>query len=154
MRIGNLPDSALIARRLAPACVAVLASPDYIERRGKPVHPSDLADHEVIIDRNRPAPQLLRYRRDEEEVEVRINGRLSLNGAVAAVGAATAGLGIVSVPCWAAEEAMARGELVQILTDWEPEHRHLWAVFPSNRYMTHRVRAFVDFLAENFGERI
>ena len=53
-------------------------------------------------------------------------------------------------PRWAAQEALARGDVIDVLTDWEPDHRILWAVFPSNRYMTHRVRAFVDYLAERF----
>jgi DNA-binding transcriptional LysR family regulator len=150
VRIGNLPDSALIARRLAPACMACVASPDYVERRGMPEHPDDLARHDMIIDRNKPSPQLLKFLRGEEEVEVRVNGRLSLNGAVAAVSAASAGIGIACSPRWAAEDALARGDVIGVLNDWEPDHRILWAVFPSNRYMTHRVRAFVDYLATRF----
>ena len=84
------------------------------------------------------------------EVEVRVNGRLSLNGAVAAVSAAKAGLGVACSPRWAAVDALERGEVIDVLADWAPEHRFLWAVFPSNRYMTHRVRAFVDYLAKRF----
>jgi DNA-binding transcriptional LysR family regulator len=150
VRIGNLPDSALIARRLAPACMACVAAPDYVARNGMPEHPDDLIRHDMIIDRNKPAPQLLKFARGEEEVEVRVSGRLSLNGAVAAVSAAQAGVGIACSPRWAAEDALARGDVVDVLTEWEPEHRFLWAVFPSNRYMTHRVRAFVDYLADRF----
>ncbi|MAC38459.1 MAG: LysR family transcriptional regulator [Maricaulis sp.] len=150
VRIGNLPDSALIARRLAPACMSCLASPAYVERHGMPHHPDDLARHDMIIDRNKPSPQLLKFEREGEEVEVRVNGRLSLNGAVAAVSAAKAGLGVACSPRWAAVDALERGEVLDVLADWSPEHRFLWAVFPSNRYMTHRVRAFVDYLAGRF----
>lgn len=154
VRIGNLPDSALIAKRLAAACMTVVASPDYLARAGRPEHPSDLAKHEVVIDRNKPAPHMLKFLRGEEEVDVRVNGRLTLNGAVAAVSAAAAGVGIACSPRWAAEEALADGRVVEVLTDWEAEQRFLWAVFPSNRYLAHRVRLFVDFLAEHFPERI
>jgi DNA-binding transcriptional LysR family regulator len=154
VRIGNLPDSALIAKRLAAACMTAVASPDYLARAGTPQHPSDLAKHEVVIDRNKPAPHMLKFLRDEEEVDVRVNGRLSLNGAVAAVSAAAAGVGIACSPRWAAEEALADGRVVEILTDWDADLRFLWAVFPSNRYLAHRVRLFVDFLAEQFPERI
>jgi len=150
VRMGNLPDSALIARRLSPACMACVASPDYVKRHGMPEHPDDLVRHDMIIDRNRPSPQLLKFLSGEDEVEVRVNGRLSLNGAVAAVSAAEAGIGIACSPRWAAQDALARGDVIDVLTDWEPDHRILWAVFPSNRYMTHRVRAFVDYLAERF----
>jgi DNA-binding transcriptional LysR family regulator len=154
IRIGNLPDSALIAKRLAPASMAVLASPDYLARAGAPRHPAELAQHEIVIDRNKPAPQLLKFLQGEEEVEVRVNGRLSLNGAIAAVSAASAGVGIACSPRWAAEDALAEGRVVEILADWDTEHRFLWAVFPSSRYLAHRVRLFVDFLAEQFPERI
>lgn len=154
IRIGNLPDSALIAKRLAAACMSVVASPDYLARAGRPEHPSELAQHEIVIDRNKPAPHLLKFMRDSEEVEVRVGGRLSLNGAVAAVTAASAGVGIACCPRWAAEQALAEGRVVEILTDWNSELRYLWAVFPSNRYLAHRVRLFVDFVAEQFPDRI
>lgn len=154
IRIGNLPDSALIAKRLAPASMAVVASPDYLARAGTPRHPAELAQHEIVIDRNKPAPQLLKFLQGEDEVEVRVNGRLSLNGAIAAVSAASAGVGIACSPRWAADDALAEGRVVEILADWDTEHRFLWAVFPSSRYLAHRVRLFVDFLAEKFPERI
>ncbi|OLF81516.1 LysR family transcriptional regulator [Maricaulis sp. W15] len=154
VRIGNLPDSALIAKQLAPACMSVVASPAYLARAGTPQHPSELAGHEMVIDRNKPAPQMLKFLQGEDEVDVRIHGRLSLNGAVAAVTAAEAGVGIACSPRWAAERAIAEGRVVEILTDWESENRFLWAVFPSNRYLAHRVRLFVDFLALQFTDRI
>lgn len=150
VRIGNLTDSALIARRLAPACLVTIASPDYLARAGRPQHPEELSRHEVIIDRNKPAPQLLKFEREGETVEVRVSGRLTLNGAVAAVCAAACGCGIACTPRWAAQEALDGGDVEEVMTDWSPEHRFLWAVFPSNRYMTHRVRTFVDYLAERF----
>jgi DNA-binding transcriptional LysR family regulator len=154
VRIGNLPDSTLIARLLAPACMAVVASPAYLAKAGTPDHPDDLLHHDVIIDRNKPAPQLLRFTKDEEPAEVRISGRLTLNGARAAVEAAASGVGIACSPRYASEEALAKGRVVPVLQDWEPEHRNLWAVFPSNRYMTHRVRLFADFLAGHFSDRV
>jgi len=154
VRIGNLPDSALIAKRLAPASMSVVASPDYLARAGMPDDPSELARHEMVIDRNKPAPHLLRFLKGDDMADVRIQGRLSLNGAVAAATAAESGIGIAALPRWAVEEALAEGRLVEVLTDWEAEHRFLWAVFPSNRYLAHRVRLFVDFLATQFPDRI
>jgi DNA-binding transcriptional LysR family regulator len=154
VRIGNLPDSALIAKRLAPACMCVVASPDYLAGAGTPSHPGELAEHDIIIDRNKPAPNSLKLTKDDHEVDVRVSGRLVLNGASAAIEAAAAGVGIACSPAYAAKEALTEGRVVPLLDGWEPEHRHLWAVFPSNRYMTHRVRLFADFLGEYFGERI
>lgn len=150
VRIGNLPDSALIAKQLAPATGVAIASRDYLQAAGTPQHPLELGAHDVIIDRNRPAPNLLRLKQDGEAFEVRVKGRLTLNGAVCAVEAAAAGAGIAVVPSWAAEQALAEGRVVEILPDSSAEERFLWAVFPSSRYLTHRVRLFVDHLAEVF----
>jgi DNA-binding transcriptional LysR family regulator len=151
VRIGHLPDSALIAKRIAPACMACVASPAYLAGAGAPSHPSYLAGHDVIIDRNKPNPHQLKFTRDGEEAEVRVTGRLTLNGATAAVEAAAAGVGVACSPAWAAEDALADGRVVRCLPDWEPDHRDIWAVFPSNRFMTQRVRLFVDHLAEALG---
>lgn len=150
VRIGNLTDSALIARRLAEARLALVASPAYIETAGRPGRPDDLARHAFVIDRNKPAPQLLKFFKDAEECEVRIAGRISLNGAQAAVQAASAGLGIACSPRWAAEAALAEGRVIEVMPDWQPDHRQLWAVFPSSRYLAQRVRLFVDYLADRF----
>ena len=150
VRIGHLTDSSLIAKRLAGACMTTIASPDYLGEHGAPVHPDDLSRHLCIIDRNKPAPNQWRYTRGNEIVEARVNGRLTLNGARAAVCAAAAGAGIACSPAWAAEQALAEGKVVPLLDGWEPDHRDLWAVFPSNRHLAHRVRLFVDFLVDWF----
>ncbi len=150
VRLGHLNDSSLIAKRLADAPMSVVASPAYLERHGEPQHPGELARHACIIDRNKPAPNLWKFTRREESVEAKIAGRLSLNGARASVAAACAGAGIACSPAWAAKQALADGRCREILTGWAPDHRDLWAVFPSNRYLAHRVRLFVDHLADWF----
>lgn len=150
IRIGHLPDSSLIAKRLAHAPMALVASPDYLQAAGRPDHPTDLASHTCIIDRNKPTPNQWRFQRGKEEIEVKVSGRLSLNGARAAVASAAEGAGIACSPAWACESCLENGNVVRLLPDWEPDHRDLWAVFPSNRYLAHRVRLFVDFLADWF----
>lgn len=152
VRIGHLTDSSLIAKRLAPACMSVVAAPDYLAAAGAPENPSDLASHACIIDRNKPAPQMWRFKQGDRVEEVKINGRLTLNGASAAVEAAAQGLGIACSPSWAARDALKAHRVVRVMPDWEPDHRDVWAVFPSNRYLAHRVRLFVDHLAEHFRE--
>lgn len=150
VRIGHLGDSSLIAKRLAPACMSLVASPDYLVAAGAPVEPSDLAAHDCIIDRNKPAPQLWKFERDGQTEEVKVSGRLTLNGATAAIEAAAQGAGIACSPAWAARDALAAGRVVPVLPDWDADHRDLWAVFPSSRYLAHRVRLFVDHLADYF----
>lgn len=147
VRIGALTDSSLIAKKLADAPMALVASEAYLQAAGAPAHPSDLSRHDCVVDRNRPAPNLWRFHRGEETAEVKINGRLSLNGARAAVAAACAGGGMACLPAWAADPAVKDGRVVKVLQDWTPDGRELWALFPSNRYLAHRVRLFVDHLA-------
>lgn len=150
VRIGHLTDSSLIAKRLTEAPMAVVAGPSYLAGAGTPSHPSDLSAHDCIIDRNKPAPNLWRFQRGGDEVEVKVKGRMSLNGARAAVAAACAGAGVACAPAWAAADAVKQGRVVELLTDWSADDRDLWAVFPSNRYLAHRVRLFVDHLADWF----
>lgn len=147
VRIGALTDSSLIAKRLADAPMTVVASPAYLQAAGMPAHPSELSRHDCIVDRNKPAPNLWRFHRGDESVEAKINGRMSLNGARAAVAAACAGAGIACPPAWSATHALQAGKVVRVLDDWSPDERELWALFPSNRYLAHRVRLFVDHLA-------
>lgn len=147
VRLGHLPDSSLIAKRLADAPMTTIASASYLKAHGTPSHPSELANHACIVDRNRPAPLLWRFEKSGNRAEVKINGRLSLNGASAAVAATCAGAGISCTPSWAARAAVADGRVVALMEDWVPEGRELWAVFPSNRYLAHRVRLLVDHLA-------
>lgn len=150
IRIGQLPDSSLIAKRLAHAPMAVVASDDYLQAAGTPSHPSELSGHACIIDRNKPTPNQWRFMRGQDDIEVKVSGRLTLNGARAAVASAAEGAGIACTPAWAAEPCIQAGRVQRLLSDWDPDHRDLWAVFPSNRYMAHRVRLFVDFLADWF----
>ncbi|HAQ36755.1 MAG: LysR family transcriptional regulator [Maricaulis sp.] len=154
VRIGQLSDSTLIAKRLAGACMTVVASPAYLKMAGTPSGPDELARHDCIVDRNKPAPQQWIFTKGNERAEVRIGGRLTLNGATAAIEAAAHGAGIACSPMWAALEALETGRVVRILPDWEPEHRDLWAVYPSSRYLARRVRLFVDHLATSFDERV
>jgi len=150
VRIGQLTDSSLIAKRLADAPIAVVASPDYLAGAGAPDNPRALSVHDCIIDRNKPAPNLWRFERGKESVEAKVKGRMSLNGARAAVAAACAGAGVACSPAWAAADAIKDGRVTELLADWNADDRDLWAVFPSNRYLAHRVRLFVDHLADWF----
>lgn len=154
VRIGQLNDSTLIAKRLAKARLTVIASSAYLETAGRPETPEALSQHECIIDRNKPAPQQWTFLRGAESVDVRIGGRLTLNGATAATEAAANGAGIACPPMWAARAALEEGRVVRILPDWEPVSRDLWAVYPSSRYLARRVRLFVDHLATAFGDEV
>jgi DNA-binding transcriptional LysR family regulator len=154
VRIGALEDSSLIARRLAPIRHVTCASPAYLERFGTPRVPEDLAKHTGLSYSNVPESSQWQYRcPGGERQTVRIACRMLVNNGDVLLSAAVRGLGIVVSPTFLAYRAIARGDLVPILTDYRPPGDSAYAVYPPGRYLSHRVRAFIDFLGERFGER-
>ena len=150
VRIGQLPDSSLIARRLAAVRLVTCASPEYLQRFGSPLTPQDLAAHEAIIDTNSPDPAVWRFKSHNDSHDVRVHGRLRFAGAEACVAAARIGLGVTRTPAFAADDDLRSGRLVPLLCVFEPEMIHVHAVYPHARHLAAKVRVFVDFLAERY----
>lgn len=150
IRIGQLPDSSLVARRLAPVRLVTCASPEYLARAGTPAALENLAGHEAIIDTNARDPMVWRFGPHGDVREVRVRGRLKFNGAEPCVAAAAAGFGVTRSPAFAAADALRSGRLVPILCNFEPELIHVHAVYPHARHLAAKVRAFVDFLAARY----
>ena len=151
VRIGDLKDSALIARKLAPIRSVVVASPAYLEARGRPARPADLADHELLAYANVPGGELWRFRVGDRWESVRGRSRFRSDNGDLLRSAAVAGLGVVAMPSFIASESIQSGELEVILRDFALKEVALWAVMPPGRASTARVRALVDFLVERFG---
>lgn len=151
VRIGNLPDSALTARRLAPVHRVALASPDYLARRGRPERPRDLSHHDALLYANGPSPDRWRFRVGDRWERVRVQGRLRADNGDMLVAAAAQGLGVTILPTFIASDAIASGTLEPLLTDFPIEDTGLHAVMPPGRSTTARVRALVDFLAGSLG---
>jgi DNA-binding transcriptional LysR family regulator len=150
VRIGQLADSSVIARKLAPVRLVTCASPAYLQAAGAPGTPQDLAQHEAIIDTNARDPMVWRYGTGADQEEVRVHGRLRFGGADACVAAARRGLGIALTPAFAASEDLRAGRLTPLLCAWEPPVIYVHAVYPHARHLAAKVRAFVDFLAERY----
>jgi DNA-binding transcriptional LysR family regulator len=149
VRIGQLADSSVIARRLAAVRLVTCASPDYLQAAGAPHTPDDLAKHEAILDSNMRDPTTWIYG-GRGEHEVRVHGRLKFGGADACVTAARRGLGIAYTPAFAAAEDLRAGRLTPLLCAYEPQLVHVHAVYPHARHLAAKVRVFVDFLADRF----
>ena len=151
LRIGTLADSALYARKLA-ACRRVLAaSPDYLARHGEPRHPGDLAHHECLVYSMNSNADIWRLTGpDGQQINARIAGRLSANNGDVLRDVAVAGGGIVLSPTLLICGQLADGSLVPVLTSYGPSDIPLHAVYPHNRHLSAKVRAFVDFLAARF----
>ena len=146
VRIGALKDSALVARRIAPVRKVPVASPAYLERRGTPQRPRDLAGHDILLYAN----ETWRFRVGKAWDYVRGEPRLRADNGEMLRSAAIAGLGICILPSFIAASAFEAGTLVPLLADYPLEEGALHAVMPS-RATTARVRALVDFLVERFG---
>jgi DNA-binding transcriptional LysR family regulator len=148
VRIGNLADSSLIARRIAPVRRVLLASPGYLAQRGQPEHPRDLARHDVLL---YTYEDRWRFRVGNRWEYGRGQPRLRANNGELLRAAACTGLGICILPSFIAAPAIESGELEVLLRDFPLEEGALHAVMPPGRATTARVRALVDHLVARFG---
>jgi DNA-binding transcriptional LysR family regulator len=151
VRIGNLEDSALIARRIAPMRRVLLAGPSYLAERGTPQHPRELAQHDLLIYANAGRAEQWRFRTGKGWEHVRINPRLRSDNGEMLLAACSAGLGICILPTFIASPAIRSGEAEVILSDFPLEEGGVHIVMPPGRATTARVRALSDFLAARFG---
>jgi DNA-binding transcriptional LysR family regulator len=147
VRIGALKDSSLVARRIAPVRKVPTASPAYLDARGRPEHPGDLAEHDILLYAN----EQWRFRVGGKWEYVRGRPRLRADNGEMLRAAAEAGLGICILPSFIAAPGFERGTLEPLLRDYPLEEGALHAVMPPGRATTARVRALVDFLVERFG---
>lgn len=151
IRIGELEDSSLQARRICPINLGLCASPAYLEQHGVPQSPEDLANHRVLGYKpgGGPAIRLASERAGQQLVHPPL--RLVANNGDFLRDMAVAGHGIVVLPTFIAWQALAAGDLVKILEMHKPPALSAWAVYPRTRYLSLRARRFIDFVVERFG---
>ena len=145
LRIGNLPDSNLIATRLGAIRRTVYASPDYLARHTVPKHPRDLSAHDSITFEGMASTRSWTFIDGKHDLLVPIRSRLAVNTAEAAVDAAVAGLGITRVLSYQAARAEKTGRLVPLLADFEPPPAPVHLVYPSQGLVPLKLRALMDF---------
>jgi DNA-binding transcriptional LysR family regulator len=150
IRIGHLPDSALVARRLAPINFVLCASPLYLARHSAPQCPSDLQQHNCVNYSLRDTPNEWRFRGPAGEVSVRISGRLKANNGNFLRVAAINGRGIGLAPTFLVGGDLAAGRLVPLMPEYAPVASELTIVYPHRRQLSAKVRSFVDFLVARF----
>lgn len=151
VRIGKLQDSSLVARRLAAMPLIVCAALAYLERRGRPDHPSALATHDCLIDENQRDASAWRFGSGGNETTVRVSGPCRANSPAALAALALDGIGVARCPKYVVEAAVADGLLEELFADARTEDMGLYAVYPPNRHLTARVRALIDHLVGSFG---
>lgn len=149
VRIANLPDSSLIARRLAANRMAICAAPAYWDRRGRPQKPADLVGHACVT--YAYSPNDWPFAGPAGRFTVRVDGPLRTNNGEVTLAVALAGQGVVQLPTFICGPALAAGRLEAVLVEWLPPPAGIHAVYPHNRHLSAKVRAFVDFLVERLG---
>ncbi|KQU49659.1 LysR family transcriptional regulator [Sphingomonas sp. Leaf339] len=148
LRIGDLADSSLRARRLCGIATHIVAAPAYLAAAGTPQHPSELSRHRIFGYSNVPGPW--HFRKDgEPEVTLRPTGPLIANSGDALVPALVAGLGIARLPGFIVGPMMADGRLVAILPDWTPPPIGLHLLTPPSPLRPQRVEALIAFLSQH-----
>ena len=150
IRVGELPDSRLAARRLGELHYGLFASPDYLARRGIPASPDELARHQLLVFTAGSHRAGWRLARGSENRRIEAQARLRVNNSFAVRDAAIRGLGIAQLPVVVASDAASSGELTRVLPDWHPPAVPVHALFPSSRYLTPKVRAFIDQAVDAF----
>jgi DNA-binding transcriptional LysR family regulator len=161
IRIGVLPDSLLMARRLGPHRRIVCGSPQYFGRNGTPVIPEDLAQHEALRLSLQPDDKwfftrITNPRAPLEQTLVELKGRFRGDDSETVLQLALAGCGAALLPTWLVDKALRDGSLIRVLPEWEARTGRaepaISAVYPPKKIVSSKVRAFVDFLAEAIGE--
>jgi DNA-binding transcriptional LysR family regulator len=150
IRIGNLRDSSLVARRLAPCRQALCASPSYLAVHGTPHTVADLANHNCLGYTLAAAGAHRWVMGRRSEVTVPISGNLRANNGDALLAAAIAGQGIVQQPTFIVADALRAGELVQLTLDHPSEQLTAHALYLPHRHPPAKVRVFIDFLVSHF----
>lgn len=147
LRIGELSDSSLIARRLCGLENYVCAAPTYLARKGRPRRPQDLADHDCLIYSYLREHKTLHFEGPEGRAAVEVGGRVEANNGDALLGLALTGQGVVSLPSFFLAEPLRRGDLVRLLPGWRRSGRAaISLVYPARRNAPPKLRAFLDYL--------
>lgn len=147
IRPGRLPDSTMMARRLASRARYICAAPAYLEQHGTPQNLAALAEHNCLLN----ARDHWQLQENGEERNVRVSGNISCNSGPALLDAALKGQGLVQLPDYYVEPRLASGELVAVLQDYQPEAEGVWGLYPHNRHLSPKVKLLLDHLAAGLG---
>ena len=144
LRMGALPDSSAVARKLATGGRSVLATPAYLARAGEPQNPADLAGHEAVI--YSQLPNVWSFTRDGAEASVSVRGRMRVSAAEGLRAAVLADVGLTIASDWMFAPELASGAVRRMLEGWALPPLDLWAVFPAGRMASAKARQFASFV--------
>ncbi|HUB89867.1 MAG TPA: LysR family transcriptional regulator [Dyella sp.] len=146
LRMGDLNDSGMTARRLAQSRRFAVATPAYLKAHGEPKTPAELAQHQAVIYNPGSNQATWSFRRGESEVSVAVSGRIQVNAAEGVRAVVLADMGIAITSAWMFADDIRQGNVKTLLEGWELPPIDLWAVFPTGRMVSAKARAFADFV--------
>lgn len=151
-RLGPVATSTLVARPLAPYRLLICAAPSYLKARGVPLVPADLTDHECLgyAYWSRPPDSQWLFYEDGKLLSIQVGGRLRVNESKALLSAAIDGFGVLQGPADFVQPAVAAGDLVPLLTEFEIPGRQMHLLYPADRQRTATLRSFIDAAVEYF----
>lgn len=148
IRITDLPDSSLVARRLGPCRHAIVAAPTYLKKHGTPQTPDELRNHNIIAYQYQESATDWHFLApDKKQITVPVSGSIQMNNSLALRQALLGGVGITRTPTFVVGEDIATGRLVSLLKNYETLEVSIYLVYPQRRHLSPKVRAFVDFVA-------
>ncbi|WP_298259485.1 LysR family transcriptional regulator [uncultured Litoreibacter sp.] len=154
IRIGEMEDSSLRARKLTETTKRLIAAPSYFEQFGHPEKIDDLNDHKLLHYSNQSAGNVWKLTAPSgEKRQVRTQGWLTVNDGQSLLNACVSGLGIAYLPSFLYADALRQGLVQEVMPDLPKETQGIYAVYPPGRYTQPKVRTFIDFLVEAFKEK-
>ena len=151
VRIGELRDSSLRARKLTETTIRMVASPDYLDKSEAPMRLEDLNDHKLLHYSDQATPSVWKITSNTGELrQIRTAGSLSVNDGQSLLNAAIEGLGIAYLPSFLYADAMREGRVVDVMPHLPKNRQGIYLIYPPGRFMQPKVRAFIDFMVTAF----
>ena len=147
LRIGYMQDSSLVARKISSSPMHFVASPSYLEARGIPLTPDDLEYHQGLLYKSSLNQVHWQSTKANQIQRYKIQSKVVSNNGMALLEMTKAGLGISNSPSFFVKDALASGELVEILSEYKQKPLDIYVVYPNRRHLPAKVRAFIEFLA-------
>ena len=147
LRIGYMQDSSLVARKISSAPMHFVASPSYLEARGIPLTPDDLEYHQGLLYKSSLNQVHWQSTKTNQIQRYKIQSKVVSNNGMALLEMTKAGLGISNSPSFFVKDALASGELVEILSEYKQKPLDIYVVYPNRRHLPAKVRVFIEFLA-------
>ena len=147
LRIGYMQDSSLVTRKISSSPMHFVASPSYLESRGTPLTPDDLEYHQGLLYKSSLNQVHWQSTKANQIQRYKIQSKVVSNNGMALLEMTKAGLGISNSPSFFVKDALASGELVEILSEYKQKPLDIYVVYPNRRHLPAKVRAFIEFLA-------